>query len=188
MKKRLFIAIDVPKRIKGKIVELQKNLKTNLQNAIWVRPDNIHLTLVFLDDTDYNQIPEIISTLAKLKDDAFWITFTNIDGFPHLSRAHTIWIGVQDNLGLFYLHKKIAERLRKLNLRIDEKKFIPHITLARIKKAKNVTSALATFNKINLGKFKVKEFILFESELNPEGPKHKSIKKFSLENGGNYGF
>ena len=132
-----------------------------------------------MGEIDYNQIPEIISSLSKLKDDAFEIDFTGLNGFPNSGRTHTLWVGIKDNLGLFYLQKKIAEHLRKLKLKIDEKKFIPHLTIARLSREKSIEKL--TFKK-ELGTFTAKEFILYESELLSGGSKHTSIKSFRLKN------
>jgi len=177
MKKRLFIAIDLPGKIKERIVRLQNNLKTEAPRATWVKPENLHLTLIFLGNTDYSQIPEIISTLSQLKDDAFEITFWDIGGFPNQNRAEIIFLGIKENLALNYLQGKIRERLEKLNLRIDDKKFVPHLTLARLKRPKKM---MRIKFDTNIGNFPAKEFILYESELYQEGPKHTLMKKFSL--------
>lgn len=179
MKKRLFIAIDLSQKIKERIVRLQNNLKTESPRATWVRPENIHLTLIFLGNTDYNQIPEIISILSKLKDDVFEVTFSSLDGFPNQNRAEIIFLGIKENLALKYLQGKIRTSLEKLNLRIDDKAYVPHLTLARLKRPKKLTK---TKIDIDIGNFLAKEFTLYESELQPEGPKHTIIKKFSLKN------
>lgn len=179
MKKRLFVAIEIPGKIKEKIIALQKNFDSQSDDVSWVKPENMHLTLVFLGDTDYNQIPNIIACLERLKDDAFEVSLAEIGGFPNLDKAHTLWIGVRNNLALsalFYLREKIAKCLRGLSLNVDEKNFIPHITIARFKKRREVKLKLGK----NLGKFEAREFILFDSTLTQEGAKHKIIKKFPL--------
>jgi len=178
MKKRLFIAIDLPGEIKERIARLQDNLKTEAPRATWVRPENIHLTLFFLGNTDYSQIPEIISTLSQLKDDAFEVTFSGLGGFPNQNRAEVIFLGIKENLALKYLQGEIRVSLEKLNLRIDDKKFVPHLTLARLKRPKKL---MRIKFDTNVGNFLAKEFILYESELQPEGPKHTLIKKFSVK-------
>jgi len=172
MKKRLFIAIDVPRKIKEKIL----GFEPHFSEASWAKPENMHLTLVFLGNTDYNQIPDIITALDSVKDDSFEVVFSVIDGFPNLRRPHTLWIGIQENPALFYLREKIIKGLSELNLNIDEKKFIPHLTIARFKKRRPIELRMED----NFGKFKAKEFILFDSVLSKEGPKHQIIKKFQL--------
>jgi len=178
MKKRLFIAIDVPKKIKAKITSFQNHLKTKIQEAVWAKQNNIHLTSVFLGDTDYNQIPEIISLLNRLQDDAFEVSFSEIGGFPSQNKAHTLYLGFKENLALYYLQEKIKKRLEKLDIRIDDKEFVPHLTIARLKRPKDLEKL--KLSVVNLGKFSVKEFILYESELNSDGQKHTPIKKFYL--------
>lgn len=178
MKKRLFVAIDIPPKIKQKIAILQNELKSTEPTATWVKPENMHLSLAFLGESDYNQIPDIIESLDKIKDDSFKIVLSNLDGFPNLAYPHTLWIGVEENLGLFYLQQKIAQHLKKLKLRLDEKKFIPHLTIARLSSRKSIKKLIP---KDGVGKFKAKEFILYESELLAEGPKHTPIKNFHLQ-------
>lgn len=180
MKKRLFIAIELPPNIKAKIIEFQDKLKKLPIKATWAKPENIHLTLVFLGEIDYNQIPDIIATLDKLKDDAFEVSFSRLGGFPSLNKVQTLWLGIQENLALSYLQMKISKRLAQLDLKIDERKFIPHITVGRFKKPQNLEKKLSQFAEINFGSFKAKEFILFESELLSKGAKHITIKKFLL--------
>lgn len=177
MKKRLFIAIDLPKGLKARITKLQNILKTEIPSASWVKPENIHLTLIYLGNTDYNQIPEIISSLAKLKDDAFEISFSSVGGFPNQNRAEIIFLGIRESIALKYLHEKIKKRLKKLNLRIDDKIYVPHLTIARLKRPKKLIEIRAA---TDMGNFLAKEFILYESELFPGGPKHSAIKKFLL--------
>lgn len=172
MKKRLFIAIEVPGKIKEKIL----GLEPAFGEASWTKPENMHLTLVFLGNTDYNQIPDIIAGLESIKDDSFEVIFSELGGFPNLRRPHTLWIGIQENPALFYLREKIVKSLSKLNLNIDEKKFIPHLTIARFRKRRPIKLEI----KNNFGKFKAKEFILFDSILSREGPNHQIIKKFQL--------
>lgn len=176
MKKRLFIAIEVPQRIKEKIADLEHHFEPRFDKALWTKPENIHLTLVFLGNTDYNQIPDIITTLDNIKNDSFEVVFSAIGGFPNLRRPHTLWIGIQENLALFYLREKIIKNLSELNLNIDEKKFIPHLTITRFRKRRPIELRMEN----NFGKFKAKEFILFDSVLSKDGPKHQIIKKFQL--------
>jgi 2'-5' RNA ligase len=178
MRKRLFVAIDIPLAIKEKIVKIQEQLLDKEIKAVLVKPENMHLTIIFLGDVDYNQIPEIIELLSKIKDDSFKIEFEALGGFPSLKNAHTLWLGLKENLALYYLREKISQQIKKLNLRLDEKEFVPHLTLARLKRPRNCLGM--QFDARGLDGFWVKEFILYQSELSSDRPKHRPMKKFCL--------
>ena len=51
---RLFVAIDINSQVRGRIEQVQRQLKQELGNAgrgvKWVRPEQIHLTLKFLGE------------------------------------------------------------------------------------------------------------------------------------------
>lgn len=179
MKKRLFVAVEIPGKIKEKIIELQKNFEQRLNDISWVKPENMHLTLVFLGEADYNQIPNIIACLERIKDDAFEISLAEIGGFPNLNKLHTLWVGVKENSAINDLHEKISKSLGELNFNLDDRKFFPHITFGRLKRPKTLKKLPSI--QIDLGSFGTKEFILFDSTLTRGGSKHKIIKKFSLK-------
>lgn len=178
MKKRLFLAIEMPSKIKEKISAIQNKLRLSRLGATWVKPGNMHVTLVFIGDTDYNQIPEIIGLLSSLRDDAFEVSFSEISGFPSQNKANIIWLGFKENLALYYLQEKIKRRLEEINIKSDNKLFAPHLTIARLDRPKNLEKLKLTAG--TLGKFSVRQFILYESELKSDGPKHIPIKKFKL--------
>jgi len=178
MKKRLFVAVEIPGKIKEKILELQKNFEQHLNDVSWVKPENMHLTLIFLGEADYNHIPDIIAGLEELKENAFEVSLADIGGFPNLNRPHALWVGVKENPAINYLHKKISKSLSELNFNLDDRKFFPHITFGRLKRPKTLKKLPSI--QIDLGSFWAKEFILFDSTLTQKGPKHKIIKKFLL--------
>lgn len=178
MKKRLFVAIDLPQTVKNKIVHFQKNLALKI-NANWISPDNMHLTLVFIGDTDYNQIPEILASLDNINLKKFRLFLDKINGFPSLDNPHSLWIGCLENKSLLILQKNIFDKLSRLGFTCDSKKFCPHITIARIKKKKNLKS-LGDSN-LSLEEFQVDQFALYDSTEGLAGRKHNIIKIFNLK-------
>lgn len=182
MKKRLFLAIEIPSKIKQKISDLQEELKAAGVEASWTNPKNIHLTLFFFGDTDYTLIPEICESLLKIDLKSIQIACSNLSGFPDLERPHTLWIGIKENKDLSLLQEKILKILQEANINFDNsKEFKPHLTFARFKKVGNIKEILGKIPDKDFPCFSVKELVLFESELSNEGPIYKRVKVFTIK-------
>ena len=65
MKKRLFIAIELPEKFKSKVSDCI--LTTKLKGVKWVNVNQLHLTLNFLGDTEASLIPEIKNKLSNIQ-------------------------------------------------------------------------------------------------------------------------
>lgn len=180
MKKRLFIAIEIPDKIKQKIAELQAELKEKVQ-AKWVRPENIHLTLIFLGDVLEEKIEEIKKCLAVIEFPQFLFISKGIGGFPQESQAYNIWFGLEDSDKLEKLQGLIVQKLEKQGFLIKERKFTPHLTIARLKQKTDLRAIIKNYQEKIWGEVLVQEVFLFQSELFPEGPKHKLCFKTELK-------
>ncbi len=182
MKKRLFVAIEVPENTLQEIISFQKVLKEKIKNVSWVKPENIHLTLVFLGEVDYTEIPQIINFLYAVKSPRFKINARGIGGFPSLEQPHTIWIGVEKSRKIVQLQRRLVNHLQESGFEFEKREFKPHLTIARLGKKTNLKTRinLKKVADLQFGAIMVKELILFESELSSEGPVHKILRKVSL--------
>lgn len=182
MKKRLFVAIEIPENTLQKIISFQKVLKEKIKSASWVKPENIHLTLVFLGEVDYTEIPQIINFLYAAKSPRFKINARGVGGFPSLERPHTIWVGVEKSKKIVELQRRLVAHLQKSGFEFEKREFKPHLTVARLGKKINLKTKinLKKIADFQFGAISVKELILFESELSSDGPVHKILEKVLL--------
>lgn len=175
------MAIEIPDEIQQKIRVIQEELKSAGVDAKWVKPENIHLTLVFLGDTDYTLIPKIVESLGKIRSEKLKLTCLNLGGFPNLEKPHNLWVGFKENEEIIHFQEKISKILKAADIQFDDsRKFKPHVTFARIKKSRNLENIVNKISKKDFPCFPVKEIILFESELLSDGPKHTLIKTLPL--------
>ena len=145
---RTFLSVPVP----STVVKLQKELKTVVNNhgakVNWVRSDNIHVTLKFIgdmpeDDVDQigNKIKDIIGSTQSMKFNIF-----GTGCFPKKERPRILWLGINgDLLPLQTLVTKINAELELLGYPKEEKIYIPHLTLARIKYPQKHTPDISSF-------------------------------------------
>ncbi len=180
MKKRIFIAIELPEEIKQNLIDVQKNFQD--LKAKWIKPEHMHLTMVFLGDVEEQRILRIekICQKAVQELEPFEIEFIGLGGFPNSRRPHILWVGIENSEKLIKLQSGLASRLKNLGFKTENRKFTPHLTLARLKRRTNLKTAIEKFSKTNFGKMKVSQIHIFKSELGPEGPRHKKINQFSL--------
>jgi len=182
---RLFIALPVPGATRRELAEIIEELKKHGGSVKWVKPENMHLTVRFLGDTDERMVP----ALKKLLDTAargHQASDTVIDylgGFPNLRRPRVIWAGLGNNLMPL---EKMAEQLelavRKLQFLEEKKKFNPHLTLGRVRNPKGLTPLLDHIQTARLEPIEcsLSELVLFKSTLTPQGPIYDRLHQVML--------
>lgn len=181
--KRLFIAIPLKLNNSAKktILELQSQLSRD--NIKWVALDSTHITLVFLGDTEDKLIPSIVEILNNIQNNftEYKVTLSGLYTFGSRDNPNVLWTKWIDNNETKQLALKLKDKLSSINNSIKtDDKFIPHLTLGRIKKITD----LANFNEIisertnfSLGNYLVEEIVLFESKLTSRGPYYFPLHK-----------
>jgi len=129
--KRLFVAVDLPETIKTALAQLA----AGIPGARWTEPPQIHLTLRFIGDVDGAQFADIREALAEVNALAFALSLSGTDHFASQQTPRTFWAGVAPSLELERLHADVERALSSAGLKPERHKFIPHVTLARLKRA-----------------------------------------------------
>ena len=92
-------------------------------------------------------------------------------------------LGLENVENLEKISIKIDEETSKLGFEKEKRKFSPHITLGRVKSAKNKDRLLQIISKyqdIKFGNIKVKSIELKKSELTPKGPIYTTLKEVKI--------
>jgi 2'-5' RNA ligase len=134
---RLFIAINCGDEIKNRLLSVQDKIKSQSLKGNFSRPENLHLTLVFLGETPEDQVPEICAVIkeaAKPPVAPFTLTFSQTGCFTH-SGKELWWIGTGRADPSLNILKKLRQRitggLSAAGVTFDDRRFNPHITLGR---------------------------------------------------------
>jgi RNA 2',3'-cyclic 3'-phosphodiesterase len=163
---RLFIGIDLPEEIKQSLLSLQSELKQLGVDGSWKSQDNFHITLEFLAELDRSSIPIIIESMSSATRNhrPFMLEIGELGAFPSLKRPHTLWSAVGGSLiELNQMRDEIHAELADRGFNLENRKFIPHITLASRPNLRGVSpSDLQTKKR---GQFMVNEVTLFESSV-----------------------
>ena len=112
----------------------------------------------------------------------FKINVKSCGAFPNNNHIKVIWIGIEDNAIIKQLHDKLDNEFKKLGFDKD-KKFSTHLTIGRMKSAKNknkVKSTIEEFSEVDIGEMEISKITLKKSTLTPSGPIYEDIKIFEL--------
>lgn len=125
---RLFTAICFDEGTKNALLRAKTEAE-NFSEGRFTEKENFHLTLVFIGETERET--EIEAALSEIEFPKFSI---NISGTGTFEKG-VFWAGISENENLRRLRKAVFEKLKSLGFELEEREFVPHITLARKFKA-----------------------------------------------------
>ena len=165
---RLFTAIRPSPAAEEALLAAQAELRRRGRGS-FPRREMLHLTLAFLGETADAAAAE--AAVEALRG-AGPISLT-VEGVGQF--GDTWWAGVRENPGLERLALGHQADLRRRGFAVEERPWMPHITLARRKApAPRVPPVLFGLE------WPVEGFALVRSELKPKGPVYTVLEKFSL--------
>jgi 2'-5' RNA ligase len=183
VKFRVFIAVDIP--VFPKILEFEKDIRNSGADVKLVEPENIHITLKFLGDTEEELIDKIEEVIKESCENIkpFNINLKSSGVFPNQNYIKVVWIGIENNENLGKISSSIDEGTSKFGFEKEKRKFSAHLTIGRAKSAKNKDRLLQIINKyrdVEFGNIDVKSIELKKSELTPKGPIYTTLKEVKL--------
>ena len=182
---RLFIAIEPPDDLRTALA----GLMVDVPGARRVPTEQLHLTLAFLGEVEENTAGELIERLALVHTPLFQLGYSGTGCFPSRHRPRVLWAGLEPHPRLMQLAAGVHEAVLACGILQEERPFSPHITLARLKipAAREIDTFLTMPQKPKFPPFPVREFILFQSRLNPHGAVHIPVRTFPLAGAGDSG-
>jgi 2'-5' RNA ligase len=182
---RGFIAIDI--KPLPKIVDFVNEIKNSGASVKTVELKNIHITLKFLGNTDEEHIEKIGKIMKDSLEglESFEIELKGAGVFPNMNYMKVMWIGIEPVEILGSIAKKIDDPLSKLGFEREKRKFSVHLTIARIRSAKNkekLKQILHKYQDVDFGKINVESIKLKKSDLTPKGPIYTTLKNVEIQN------
>lgn len=128
--RRLFIAVYPPADIAGTLLDRAAAL--GLPGARPVQHGHVHLTVLFIGDTDDRDLPRVQESLERSVAglSPFPLVLTGLRSFPHDGPPRLVAASGDASPTLLEVHARLVTRLARPGRRVREA-FIPHLTLAR---------------------------------------------------------
>jgi 2'-5' RNA ligase len=180
---RAFMSVDVGPRIDWHA--LRKELADVDRGVRPVRPEQLHLTLRFLGDTEEDRVPDLRELMAEAVEGVgpFRLAFEGVGAFPNERRPRVVWIGLTGAEPLMVIARRLEEGVVGLGWRPEKRGFRPHATVARVKGARRLgrlASLLERWRDASFGSLEVGEVHLKRSELTPQGAIHTTVHTVGL--------
>ncbi|MBT4126714.1 MAG: RNA 2',3'-cyclic phosphodiesterase [Chloroflexi bacterium] len=132
---RLFIAIEIPRKLKREFLDLAGSFRPDEHGRVrWISEDAMHLTLKFLGDIPNDQVVDIKNALNSAAESTgkFTIKVGRTGCFPSFRDPRILWVGFDGELRrLEQLAGRVEGRLVNLGLKEDDRNFRAHITTGR---------------------------------------------------------
>jgi 2'-5' RNA ligase len=126
---RLFIAVNFDMETRNRLMAVQDRLRA-AASGTFTHSDNLHLTLVFLGETEQNRIPAVKKAVDTTKGESTRLTFDHTGSFRR--RGGDIWwVGLRKNTDLERIQRSLCDKLAHEGFILKKRTFSPHITLAR---------------------------------------------------------
>lgn len=159
---RLFSGIEIPEDIRLELA----NLRQPLPSTRWLEPENLHLTLRFVGDVTLPIAREFAANLSSINFDPFPVELVGLATFGG-GDPRVIYAAVKPNEALMDLARANEKAARQAGLKPESRRFVPHITLARIQAAPRI-QPIARFlehrGSLRLPRFTITRFVLFSSK------------------------
>jgi 2'-5' RNA ligase len=179
---RLFIAIKIPDDIRSALAIFVKEVRGTAPQAKWVRPENLHVTLKFLGETESASLAAIRGAMASIRNaQPVTLEFRSLGFFPNERHPRVFWAGMEASANLKALAEDIDRSVHPLGFPLEERPFTPHLTLARCHPPclpPNLASAASKNSSRSFGSLSAREFHLIESKLKSTGAEYTTVQSF----------
>ena len=181
---RVFIAIPFRPELRPPVEVLQKVLKRADADVRWVTLENLHVTVQFLGEVPEDSLPVLSDRLRSevSRLESFQISFEGVGRFPQRGVPRVIWVGCRRNLSRL---QGVAERVQWCstpgNISEKRKVFSPHLTIGRVKSARNQSALLEAMKEKEgevIGSLEIDRICLYQSILTPDGPLYEVQEEF----------
>ncbi len=134
---RSFVAIELPEGVRKGLARLRDELERDEHRFVkWVGPGGMHLTLKFLGNIPSKRVTEVTGAMEEATRGIypFRLEISGLGAFPGLKQVRVFWVGIGGDVDkLSKLQQTIDAALAGLGFAREERPFVPHLTLARIR-------------------------------------------------------
>jgi 2'-5' RNA ligase len=187
---RAFVAIELEAGLVQEVVRIQERLQRSLPagGIRWLRPDQLHLTLRFLGQTDSNRLGELEERLRTscATTPSMRLKLRGAGCFPSVLRPRVLWVGIEgETERLLLVQRQVMIATEGFGDHIEERAFQPHLTIGRApadqsRRLAGLREALGKAQTSLAVEWAVSKIHLFQSTLRPEGALYKDLAAIPL--------
>jgi len=184
---RSFLAFELPPQIRYVLTGLFEKVKKTPLDVRWVRPEGIHLTVVFMGNVREEDLPLIGERVGEVcsRFGPFTLALKGLGCFPNNRNPRVLWIGMEGTLDrLSRFRDEVQEGLLPFGIKEEKRDFRPHLTLGRfrkpLKRSGELESLLSDHRGLTSPACSLNELVLFKSDLKPGGAVYSKLQSWPL--------
>lgn len=178
---RLFVAIPLEGLAAEPLRATRSEWERRLPGLRWVGAEQLHLTLRFLGESPPDRVGPLLERLERVERPATGAPLRLAGGgaFPQPARARVLWWGLAAEW-LEPLARQVEEAVRAAGWPAEERRFVGHLTVARVRGGGSLDAwpLLTGWQDRLWATGAVSEFILYRSQLRPQGPLYNPLVRF----------
>ncbi len=176
---RIFVAVPLPAEAKDIVRQAAEELKHSVHFQKWVHPEDYHITLKFLGETDAATIERLTDILRQVASEAeeMKLEARGIGEFGPPRKPSILWVGVGGDTELLRkLQQSVELAAKECGFPAEDKPYRPHITIAR-RYAGDTYWKPEVVPKLS---WTAQELVLYESRLGAV-PMYRALSSFALQ-------
>lgn len=190
---RCFVALRLPGHVTAALLDAGEAIRQaapEWRGEKWVAEPNLHVTLKFLGNLDAHTLGALRESLteALATQEIFEMRLEAVRSAPRTRHA-MLWAMFSDPNGLCTaLAGTVEDAASSCGLDRDARRFAPHATLMRARKARRLSEEALTAANTLLAEQDVSMSVLsatlFASTLTPDGPVYEQLETWAFRTNG----
>jgi 2'-5' RNA ligase len=183
---RTFVAVELDAAIRRRLAGIQRDVLRGFRGLRPTSEGGLHLTLKFLGEIPRGDVARAMRLVeaAAVPEEPFASEVGGLGAFPPRGRPRVVWVGMSDPEGtLARLHGRLDRSLGELGVRGENRRYTPHVTLARVRDragAFGLADRLEEIPSRPAGVQEISEIVLMMSELRPSGALYTPLGRAAL--------
>lgn len=187
---RSFLAFELPPDVGTVLHRVAREVRGYDLPVKWVKPQNIHLTMVFLGNVRSDDLPPLQEQVQSVCSEygPFRVALDGIGAFPNRRNPRVIWLGLAGELERLSLFRDgLQQTVAPFGIKVEKRPFRPHLTLGRLRKGRgrgrNMEDLFSIYGKVKSPSSLLEELVLFRSDLKPTGAVYTRLAAWPLSGG-----
>ena len=182
---RTFIA--VPLKVDERFLLARTRLIEALgeERISWTNPEQYHVTLRFLGDTELSIVNKIINILPRevRVPKRIMLHTDRLASFGPRKRPRVLWLGFEENDFLNLLKLDVDRVLEQCGIPAGDQPFRAHLTLGRVRSLKNLQDYYRSVEEMAQEfsfSLQFSTLVFFRSILGTGGPAYRALKEIQF--------
>ena len=178
----MFFALQLNDELKEELGRLERQIRKAVPYGItFTRLEQLHLTLRFIPEVKESQAAMLVAALREIASGIppFTLTLDCCTSFPYHGPVKVVWstVAAESAGPISTCHRSINDMVLAQGFEVEEKPYVPHITLGRVRRGMAEAPIRKALEGIKVYPVtqRVEAITLFQSDLTIRGAVHTEI-------------